>query len=197
MDELSFFDLVNAILNNILEEDNYIANEVNKIKSNRNINIKINKYQKEKCIEDAKKYNTNINSILEFYTLRALKRQYKLENNVHYILNPHYNVKYTGNTLNICSANIKNIKNLKEYIATKKILYEKKDHNILFSYNDISNSIIGNDFIKFEHIENNDFSINIEIYNKKNTIEINVTLKESDILINLEKLKNDFYENLE
>ena len=70
------------------------------------------------------------------------------------------------------------------------------NNDILITYNDISKTIIGSELIKFEHIENNDFNINIEIYNKKNSIETTITLKENYTMIDVNKLRNDLYEIL-
>lgn len=63
-------------------------------------------------------------------------------------------------------------KDLNGYISLKNKLINNSDNNILISYNDISNSVIGNNNIKFEHIENNGFMINVEIYNKKDNIQL-------------------------
>ena len=63
-------------------------------------------------------------------------------------------------------------KNLEDYISLKNKLIHTCDNNILISYNDISNFVIGNNNVEFEHIENNGFMINVEIYNKKDNIQL-------------------------
>ena len=196
MDELSFFDLVNAILTQILKEDSYGMRILNEVHSDKNIIINMDKNQKQKCVKEAKLYSTNINNIVEYHILKALKEQYNFNNIAHYILNiNNSNLIHIGNNLSICSSNIENFSNIKGYINGKKKLLDKRNSDVLIGYNDISNLIIGKDFINFKHIENNGFNINIQIYNKKNTIKIIITLKEKDKLLNLEKLRNDFYAN--
>lgn len=164
---------------------------------NRCITWQMDSYQKEKCIEEAKKYKTNINNIVEYYILAALKKQYNNIDMVHYVLNTHHKkLGSKGNEVNICSTDITNVKGIREYLLTKKTLCEKMNNDILITYNDISKTIIGSELIKFEHIENNDFNINIEIYNKKNSIETTITLKENYTMIDVNKLRNDLYEIL-
>lgn len=80
-------------------------------------------------------------------------------------------------------------KDLNSYIFLKNKLIKNSDNNILISYNDISNFMIGNNNIKFEHIENNGFMINVEIYNKKNDIQLIIT-KSKETNIDLSILKN-------
>lgn len=194
MDELSFFDLVNAILTQILKRDSYGTRILDEVYSDKNIIINMDKNQKQKCVNEAKLYSTEINNIVEYYILKTLKKQYNFNNIVHYILNiKNSNLIHIGNNLSICSSNIENFSNLKEYINGKKGLLDKRNSDVLIGYNDIANLILGKDFINFKHIENNGFNINIQIYNKKNTIEIIITLKEK--FLDLEKLRNDFYAN--
>ena len=195
MDELSFFDLVNAILTQIILKGNsYGMRILNEVHSGKNIIINMDKNQMQKCVKEAKLYSTNINNIVEYHMLKALKEQYNFNNIVHYILNiNNSNLIHIGNNLSICSSNIENFSNIKGYIKGKKKLLNKRNSDVLIGYNDISNLIIGKDFINFKHIENNGFNINIQIYNKKNTIQIIITLKEK--FLDLEKLRNDFYAN--
>ena len=80
-------------------------------------------------------------------------------------------------------------KDLNSYISLKNKLIKNRDNNILISYNDISNSMIGNNNINFEHIENNGFMINVEIYNKKDVTQLIIT-KSNESNIDLSILKN-------
>lgn len=80
-------------------------------------------------------------------------------------------------------------KDLNSYISLKNKLIKNRDNNILISYNDISNSMMGNNNINFEHIENNGFMINVEIYNKKDDIQLIIT-KSNESNIDLSILKN-------
>ena len=122
MDELSFFDLINSILEKILKKNNLKYNkDINVINMNRCITWQMDSYQKEKCIEEAKKYKTNINNIVEYYILAALKMQYNNIDMVHYVLNTHHKkLGSKGNEVNICSTDITNVKGIREYLLTKK-----------------------------------------------------------------------------
>lgn len=179
MDELSFFDLVNTILTNILKRNSYGMCILDEGHSDKNIIINMDENQKQKCINEAKRYSTNINNIVEYHILKVLKEQYNFDDIVHYILNINSsNEAHIGNNLSIFSTNIESFSNIKEYIKGKKRLPCKRNSDVLIGYNDISKLIIGKNFINFKHIENNDFNINIQIYNKENTIKIIITLKE-------------------
>ena len=68
-----------------------------------------------------KRYGTNINNIVEYHILKALKEQYNFDDIVHYILNINStNETYTGNNLSIFSTKIESFRNIKEYIKDKK-----------------------------------------------------------------------------
>ncbi len=195
IDEISFFKIVNNLIKdthikeNISLENNIVLNKT------RYKKIYLNKTRKKTILEKAKRFETKINTIIEYEILKAIKGNINNNEYMHIILNDEVdNEKKYGNNINICSINIKDVKNIKDFVNVKKHLQSKKDNQILISYHDIENLNIGSDSIEFDHIENNDFNINIEIYNLKDGVKILISLKNEDLL-DLDKIGEKLIKN--
>lgn len=188
MDEVSFFKLINPIFKRIVKNNLIISVEKNidLIKNSNVLRIILDESRKEKCIKEATYYKTNLNNIIEFYILKALQIQYHI-NKINYVLN---NRNFFGNTITICSIKSSNVYTINEYVSLKNRLEDKTDNDILISYNDISNNLIGKEYLDFEHVEKNGYNINIEIYNKENSIYIIISSKEN-LNIDLKVLESD------
>lgn len=186
MDEISFFKLVNSIFEKNINNNHSKLVNTKLITDSNLLSLCIDLNNKQKIAEKADCFKTNVNNVIEFYILKGLEKQYPV-NNVNYILNTK---KQFGNNITICGIDKLELEDIQKYIYFKSKLGNKNDNNILISYNDISDSFIGQVPIDFEHVENNGFKINIEIYNRKKDIKIIVSLK-NDINIDLKKYKED------